>query len=87
MATCRPVKYESKPALIEAIAQWQHESNLRDGGVFSEDGSRFSDIEIERKVAATKPAFVGGPYAFTLGLPGRQDGGYYYYVPVGYCTA
>ena len=37
--------------LIEAKAQAQHYSNLNYGGVFDASGNRFSDIEVERRVA------------------------------------
>lgn len=37
--------------LIEAKAQAQHRANLDYGGVFNADGSRFSDIDVERRVA------------------------------------
>ncbi len=43
--------------LIEEKAQAQHRANLERGGVFNADGSPFSDIEVERQVAARKARF------------------------------
>lgn len=67
--TWQTTRFESIDALIEAAAQRQHEANLRDGGVFNDDGTRFSDIEIEREVAKSRgTTFVSREYAFTAGL-------------------
>lgn len=67
--TWQETRFPTVAALIEAEAQRRHEANLRDGGVFNEDGTRFSDIEIERSVALSRgTTFVGRQYAFTVGL-------------------
>lgn len=67
--TWQATRFESIDALIEAAAQRQHEANLRDGGVFNDHGTRFSDIEIEREVAKSRgTTFVSQEYAFTAGL-------------------
>lgn len=63
------IKFNTKAELIEAKAQQQHEANLERGGVFNEDGSRFSNIESERSAAATMPVWVSAHYAAALKSP------------------
>lgn len=67
--TWQTTRFNTIAELIEAAAQRSHEANLLRGGVFNEDGTRFSDIEIERAVAKERgTTFIGQPYAFTVGL-------------------
>jgi hypothetical protein len=61
--------FKTKAELIEAKAQAQHEANLSYGGVFNADGSRYSDIETERQVAASRVAWCGRGYERFYGLP------------------
>lgn len=75
--TWQETRFPTVDALIEAAAQLRHEANLRDGGVYNEDGTRFSDIEIERSVALSRgTTFVGRPYAFAVGLKVPCDARY-----------
>lgn len=53
-------KFNSKEELIEAKAQAQHAANLESGGVFDENGERYSDIETERHWAAIRVARAPG---------------------------
>lgn len=75
LAKWQDTQYASKADLIEAVAQRRHAANLESGGVFNEDGTRFSDIAIERQCAETHGAtYVSAHYAFTVGL---QRGAWY----------
>jgi hypothetical protein len=63
------VEFPTIGALIEARAQQSHLANLTAGGVFGEDGQRWSDIEIERAVAKERgTAYTHKDYAFVVGL-------------------
>ena len=76
------VKFPTVDALIEARAQQSHHANLTSGGVYGEDGQRWSDIEIERQVAKSRgTGYTHKDYAFTVGL----DCTCRYIKFVGYC--
>lgn len=55
-------------SLIEERAQAQHRANLERGGVFNADGSRFSDLGVERQVAAREVRF--SPLHGAIGIEG-----------------
>ena len=79
-------KFDTIADLIEAAAQQSHVANLHVGGIFSEDGSRHSDIEAERRVAAQRGTqFVHANYAHLEGFTAGQS---VRYIPhVGYVNA
>jgi hypothetical protein len=77
--------FKSKEDLLEAVAQNQHNSNMTVGGVFDKEGNRFSDIDVERRVAANYAlTFVSPDYAKALGKPAGWHFRNFGYVP--YCS-
>lgn len=62
-------RFNTKSELIEAKAKAMHEANLTHGGVFDDEGNRFSSLANERMAAASKVAWVSPHYAAALRKP------------------
>lgn len=56
-------KFKSVEELINAKAMQTHKANLNYGGVFGAKGERISNLEFEKKHAATHLIHVGAEYA------------------------
>ena len=56
-------KFRTLDALINARARQTHKANLQYGGVFDEHGKRWSDLEAEKRYAASRVVYVGAHYA------------------------
>jgi hypothetical protein len=74
--------FKTKAALIEAVAQYQHQANLESGGVFDAEGNRFSDLNVERRVAASQSfTWVSPHYSGAMGKPAGWHYRNFGYVP------
>ena len=58
--------FNSKEDLIEAFAQHQHSIKLTEGGVFNENGERYSDINREREVSKNSVKFIAPKYSMPI---------------------